>query len=164
MEDTSRSLSIMPEKQPNATSPQQRAMTCLHLDGNLTQAGRVQVRSGTCPQMWARGRENQIWESLQSSSKMSKTVPRSLLFSIWGILFFICRLMGLAYLRKLLKLCCTDGSFDAVTILKVTTYIPALRSDKCLPKSRKFSDWSVHPQDALDGVWYYFLCKFGRFM
>lgn len=45
-----------------------------------------------------------------------------------------------------------DGSFDAVPLLKVTTYIPALRSYKCLPDSCKFSDWPEYPQDTLDGV------------
>lgn len=37
--------------------------------------------------------------------------------------------------KKLIQACCRDGSFDVVTLLKVTIYIPALRSYKCLPKS-----------------------------
>ena len=37
--------------------------------------------------------------------------------------------------KKLMQTCCGDGSSDVVTLLKVTIYIPASRSDKCLPKS-----------------------------
>jgi hypothetical protein len=78
----------------------------------------------------------------QSSFTVSKDFSGSLRSSFWAIFAFICDFMGLNWIRSGYEDAVWMSALLLITLLLVTSYIPAERSHKCLPKSSEFSDSS----------------------